>query len=73
MTSAGIVIVGSCDFRLVVLSVVIAVFASYAALDLAGRVTAARGFARTLWLHGGAIAMGFGIWAMHYVGMLAFR
>jgi PAS domain S-box-containing protein len=73
MTAAEIVIMGSYDFRLVVLSVVIAVFASYAALDLAGRVTAARGFARTLWLHGGAIAMGFGIWAMHYVGMLAFR
>jgi PAS domain S-box-containing protein len=73
MTPAGIAITGSYDFRLVVLSVVIAVFSSYAALDLAGRVTAARGFARTLWLDGGAIAMGFGIWAMHYVGMLAYR
>jgi PAS domain S-box-containing protein len=65
--------IGSYDFPLVVLSVFIAVLASYAALDLAGRVTAARGFARTLWLYGGAAAMGFGIWAMHYVGMLAFR
>ena len=33
---------GSYDYRLVVLSVVIATFASYAALDLAGRVTVAR-------------------------------
>ena len=41
--------------------------------DLAGRVTAARGKARLLWLSGGAIAMGFGIWSMHYIGMLAFR
>jgi diguanylate cyclase (GGDEF)-like protein/PAS domain S-box-containing protein len=64
---------GSYDPRLVVLSVLIAVLASYAALDLAGRVTAARGVVRRLWFSGGAIAMGTGIWSMHYVGMLAFR
>ena len=63
---------GSYDHRLVALSVVIAICASYAALDLAGRVTAAQGFARTAWLMGGATAMGLGIWSMHYIGMLAF-
>src|ERR1700691_5475650 len=63
---------GSYDYRLVVLSVIIAIFASYAALDLASRVTAARGWARSAWLGGGAIAMGLGIWSMHYIGMLAF-
>jgi len=73
MTSSGHVLVGSYDLRLVALSVFIATFASYAALDLAGRVTSARGVARTLWLSGGATAMGIGIWSMHYVGMLAFR
>src|SRR3984957_8508188 len=61
------------DYRLVVLSVVIAILASYAALDLSGRVTSARGRARLLWLSGGAVAMGIGIWSMHYIGMLAFR
>jgi two-component system, sensor histidine kinase and response regulator len=61
------------NYSLVALSVVIAVFASYAALDLAGRTTAARGSLRRIWLTGGAIAMGFGIWAMHYIGMLAFH
>jgi PAS domain S-box-containing protein len=61
------------DYRLVVLSVVIAILASYAALDLAGRVTANRGRARLVWLMGGAFAMGSGIWCMHYIGMLAFR
>jgi len=61
------------DYRLVTLSVVIAILASYAALDLAGRVTANRGRARLAWLMGGAFAMGSGIWAMHYTGMLAFR
>src|SRR5947209_2100184 len=57
---------------LVTLSVALAIFAAYAALDLAGRVTASRGRARALWLGGGAIAMGLGIWATHYIGMLAF-
>ncbi len=64
---------GFYDYRLVILSVFIAVLASYAALDLAGRLATARSYARLLWLCGGAIAMGFGIWAMHYIGMEAFH
>jgi two-component system, sensor histidine kinase and response regulator len=71
--SLEVMLVGSYDYRLVTLSVVIAILASYAALDLAGRVTAASGAPRVLWLAGGATAMGLGIWSMHYVGMLAFR
>jgi PAS domain S-box-containing protein len=63
---------GSYDYRLVALSVLIAMLASYAALDLAGRVTAAQGRARFIWLTGGAAAMGLGIWSMHYIGMLAY-
>jgi PAS domain S-box-containing protein len=63
---------GSYDYRLVILSVLIAICAAYAALDLAGRTTAARGRLRLAWLAGGAIAMGLGIWSMHYIGMLAF-
>src|SRR5260370_25371531 len=47
-------------------------FAAYAALDLAGRGTAAGGWTRAVWLLGGAGAMGTGIWSMHYIGMLAF-
>src|SRR5882762_2799316 len=46
--------------------------ASYASLDLAGRVTAARGWTRAVWLLAGAGAVGTGIWSMHYIGMLAF-
>ncbi len=72
MTDIGGVISGSYDYRLVALSVLIAVLASYAALDLAARVTAARGRMRFAWLFGGAAAMGTGIWSMHYIGMLAF-
>src|SRR6266702_3206201 len=69
----GPVLVGFYDFRLVAVSVLIALFAAYAALDLAGRVTASRGWSRFAWLSGGAFAMGLGIWSMHYVGMEAFR
>jgi signal transduction histidine kinase len=73
MASSDVLLIGSYDQRLVALSVVIATLASYAALDLAGRVTAARGRLRLAWLGGGAAAMAVGIWSMHYVGMLAFR
>jgi diguanylate cyclase (GGDEF)-like protein/PAS domain S-box-containing protein len=62
---------GSYDYWLVALSVALAIAASYAALDVAGRVTSARGRVRTMWLVCGAVAMGAGIWSMHYVGMLA--
>jgi two-component system, sensor histidine kinase and response regulator len=61
------------DLRLVALSVLIAICASYTALDLAGHVTAARNKSQIAWLLGGAIAMGTGIWSMHYTGMLAYH
>src|SRR5579875_1069037 len=57
----------------VALSVLIAIAASYAALDLAGRVMAKRRVNRAVWLACGAVAMGSGIWTMHFVGMLAFH
>src|SRR6201987_2918443 len=65
-------LIGSYNYALVALSVLIAMFASYTALDLASRVTAAGGWTRALWVLGGACAMGTGIWSMHYIGMLAF-
>ena len=73
MTALDQTLVGSYDYRLVALSVVIAILAAYAALDLAGRVTSARTRIRLVWLTGGSFAMGIGIWSMHYIGMLAFR
>jgi PAS domain S-box-containing protein len=65
-------LLGAYDYRLVVLSVLIAILASYTALDLGGRVTSSRGWARLAWLVGGGTSMGIGIWSMHYIGMLAF-
>lgn len=64
---------GLYDYRLVTLSVLIAICAAYSALELASRTTAASDKWRLAWLAGGAMAMGFGIWSMHYVGMLAFN
>src|SRR5882724_6692700 len=60
------------DPALVVASVLIASFASYVALDLAKRVRDANRSVALTWWVGGSIAMGTGIWSMHFVGMLAF-
>jgi NO-binding membrane sensor protein with MHYT domain/signal transduction histidine kinase len=73
MSSSATALTGSYDYLLVALSVFIAILAAYAALDFAGRVTAARGSIRLLRLTGGAVSMGVGIWSMHYIGMLAFQ
>jgi NO-binding membrane sensor protein with MHYT domain/CheY-like chemotaxis protein/two-component sensor histidine kinase len=64
---------GYYETPLVLTSILVAIVASYSALSLAGRVTEAAGRTRFAWILGGAIAMGTGIWAMHFVGMLAFR
>jgi NO-binding membrane sensor protein with MHYT domain len=66
------VVTGTHDPYLVALSILVASFASYTALDLSGHVGAAHGFARRVWLVAAAITMGGGIWSMHFVGMLAF-
>jgi NO-binding membrane sensor protein with MHYT domain len=66
------VLMGTHDPYLVALSILVACFASYTALDLGGHVAAARGLARCIWLAAAAITMGGGIWSMHFIGMLAF-
>lgn len=58
---------------LVALSVLVAVFASYTALELTRRVTLSSGRTARVWLLTGACAMGLGIWSMHFVGMLAYE
>ncbi|QJD82150.1 response regulator [Cohnella herbarum] len=63
---------GTYDRILVIFSYIVAVVASYTVLDLAGRVTATKGKSRWLWLSFGAVAMGMGIWSMHFIGMMAF-
>ncbi|RRV10387.1 bifunctional diguanylate cyclase/phosphodiesterase [Pseudomonas sp. v388] len=58
---------------LVLISILVAILASYTALDLTSRIASASGRAVYGWIGGGAFAMGTGIWSMHFIGMLAFE
>jgi NO-binding membrane sensor protein with MHYT domain len=57
---------------LVIVSAMIAIAASYVALELSNRLVTSQKADRRFWLVGGAITMGTGIWAMHFIAMLAF-
>jgi two-component system, sensor histidine kinase and response regulator len=71
--SPGHAYAGAYSTALVVTSVLIAILASYVALSISARVSAARTpRSRLAWTGAGAISMGGGIWAMHFIGMLAF-
>lgn len=61
------------DPLLVTLSVVIAILGAYTGLRLARRLAPKSGSARKALLSGAAVAIGCGIWSMHFVGMLALR
>ena len=63
---------GTYSQSLVVFSLLVAILASYTALDMAARVASTQGKVARWWLAGGAGAMGLGIWSMHFIGMLAF-
>src|SRR5258708_3565457 len=58
-------------YGLVLVSLVVAILASYTALTLALRIRVAARAAAPAWLLGGGLAMGIGIWSMHFLGMLA--
>lgn len=62
---------GSYNFYIVGLSIVIAILASYSALNITSKISDANGKLKFFWLFGGAMVMGSGIWSMHFVGMLA--
>ena len=63
----------SYDFALVILSVVVPTIGAYVAIEIAQHVRASGDRQRILWSIGGAMALGLGIWSMHFVGMLALR
>ena len=64
---------GTYNIWLILLSFVVAVIASYVALDAASRVSSSSQRIAKYWLIGGAVSMGTGIWSMHFIGMLAFQ
>ena len=57
---------------LVALSLIVAIAVSYTALTLAGRVASTHQSTSRLWLLLGSVAMGMGIWSIHFIGMLAY-
>jgi diguanylate cyclase (GGDEF)-like protein len=64
---------GTYSPELVALSLLVAIAASYVAFALAAHISTTKGWSAVYWLAGGAIAMGTGIWSMHFIGMLAFK
>jgi PAS domain S-box-containing protein len=63
---------GTYDPLLVTFSIIIAIVASFTALTLVRRIANTSGLESRVWLITGSVSMGTGIWAMHFVGMLAF-
>ena len=60
------------DLRLVGLAAVICALASFTAINLLHHVRASNGQMRMVWLCVSATSTGFGIWATHFIAMLAF-
>lgn len=73
MTLDSAFLAPSYESATVTASVLLAMFASYVALDLAKRVRTSDVAVARGWLIGGSVTMGVGIWSMHFVGMLAFK
>ena len=62
----------SYDWSLVLLSIVIAIYVSYIVVGICTRIASSTSTTALYWTIGGAISMATGIWAMHFIGMLAF-
>ena len=69
----GLLNYGHYDPALVILSVLVAIFSSWMGLQMAGNgKSEANGALRGITLLTGSLALGCGVWAMHFIGMLAF-
>ena len=70
----GLALDSSYNDGLVWLSIAIAALSSYAALSVADRIKATEsGTIKKIWLIAGALSMGGGVWAMHFIAMLALK
>ena len=63
---------GDHDLRLVALAGLICFLASYAAVSLLHRAVASNRVARRVWIATAGAATGCGIWATHFIAMLAY-
>src|SRR5579862_2069113 len=64
---------GEHDLRLVVLAGCVCFLASFVAINLFGRANAAKARARVAWIALAGVATGCGIWATHFIAMLAYE
>ncbi len=73
-TDLSLSLASTYNYTLVFLSIIIASASAFPALQIADRLSIGgnRLIVRSVWLVAGAIAMGCGIWAMHFIAMLAF-
>jgi NO-binding membrane sensor protein with MHYT domain len=71
--AAGELVRGWYHLDRVALSVAIAILGSYTALEVAEHARVASGVRKALWVAGAGIVMGWSIWSMHFVAMLAFE
>ncbi|MCW8916803.1 MAG: hypothetical protein OQK24_13255, partial [Magnetovibrio sp.] len=62
---------GTYNLLLVAFSVLTAIFASFVALQVSERVTHTHTH-KVAWVTSGGVVLGGGVWAMHFIGMLAF-
>ncbi len=60
------------DLRLVVLAGIVCYLSALAAMTLLQRAVASAGGERALWIVGGGVCTGYGIWATHFIAMLAY-
>lgn len=72
VTPESMAIEGRYDPFLVILSIVVPMIAAYAALELIGHSREVEGYSAWTWTAAAAIAMGGGIWSMHFIAMLSF-
>jgi diguanylate cyclase (GGDEF)-like protein/PAS domain S-box-containing protein len=60
------------DWRLIALAAALCFLSSYTAMSMSRRAAATSDRAKFIWLISGGFAGGFGIWATHFVAMLAY-
>lgn len=66
------ILAGHYNVPLVALSIAISIITSSASLSVADRIAPSTGWLRFAWIATAGITMGGGIWAMHFIAMLAF-
>ncbi|MCI2283879.1 ATP-binding protein [Colwellia sp. MSW7] len=70
-SNTNLLTVSEYDPLLVVLSIFIAIFSSYMAIQVASQAARASFARKQVYLFIGSLALGGGIWSMHFIGMLA--